>query len=157
MAAALSLARVVAGPPGLQQEDDRLRILSLLCLTSVVYVAGDEFLPLLPPVLPTALGYLQEATSEGKADLHNAAYALLCAVADQLAFVFSGSYLDDSLRASYQSAALQQSRGAVRAQFYQSVAHHVPAEGLFASLGRTWTACVDWGYPVRVGVGAKQC
>ena len=63
-AAVTTVAETVAGPKSLANGDDRIRILSLLCLTSVIDVVEDEAISLLPTVLPTAFEYLSAAIEQ---------------------------------------------------------------------------------------------
>ncbi|KAF2183654.1 hypothetical protein K469DRAFT_634795 [Zopfia rhizophila CBS 207.26] len=147
--AVVAVARTVSGPQSLSSDDDRLRILSLLCLTSVVHVVEDEFISLLPSVLPIAFRYLKESiATRGKSDLHNAVYTLLCAIVGQLAFMFSGEYMDQALMLSHRSAAahIGQEGDESRRQFYQVAAKNLGAHEVFNAIKITWSGAVQQGY-----------
>jgi U3 small nucleolar RNA-associated protein 10 len=143
-----SVAQTISGSQALSSSDDRIRILSLLCLTSVVDVLEDEAISLLPTVLPTAFDYLSQAIEGEKTGLHNAVYALLSNIVEQLGYMFSREYLETSLRLSHRSAAagLEEACDESRRTFYQSVAEHLNAQETFAAIKSTWSHAVAQGF-----------
>ncbi|KAF2085551.1 hypothetical protein K490DRAFT_75160 [Saccharata proteae CBS 121410] len=148
-AAVFSAAEIVAGPQSLGSDDIRLRINSLLCLASVVEILHDDFIPLIPKVLPLAFGYLKESIQTGEQSSHNAVYSLLCSVIEHVPFIFSGEYLDSALQLSHQSATagLGDDSDENRAQFYQFASKQIDAKDCFAAIERNWDSAVNTGYP----------
>ncbi|XPS98764.1 snoRNA-binding rRNA-processing protein utp10 [Ascochyta lentis] len=147
-AAVASVAQTIAGPQSLSHSDDRIRVLSLLCLTSIVDVLEDEAIALLPSVLPVAFDYLSKAIEEENVGLHNAVYTLISDIIERLGYMFSREYLDTALRLSHRSAAadLEDACDESRRAFYQSVSEHLGAQEVFAAIQSTWTHAVSQGF-----------
>ncbi|USP80286.1 uncharacterized protein yc1106_07560 [Curvularia clavata] len=148
VSAVSSVAQTIAGPESLSSSDDRIRILSLLCLTSVVDVLEDEAISLLPKVIPIAFEYLSNAIEEEKAGLHNAVFTLLANIVDRLGYMFSREYLDTALRLSQRSSAadLEDACDESRTGFYQSVSQNLGAREVFSSIKATWPHAVSQGF-----------
>ncbi|KAJ4983449.1 ssu processome component [Stagonosporopsis vannaccii] len=146
--AVASVAQTIAGPQSLSHSDDRVRVLSLLCLTSMVDVLEDEFISLLPTVLPVAFDYLSQAVDEENIGLHNAVYTLISNIVERLGYMFSREYLDTALRLSNRSAAasLEDACDESRRAFYQSVSEHLGAHEVFAAIHSTWSSAVSQGF-----------
>ncbi|KAH7044631.1 hypothetical protein B0J12DRAFT_184176 [Macrophomina phaseolina] len=144
-------AEVIAGEQALGASEDRLRVMSLLCLASTVEILRDDFIPLIPKVLPQAFKYLDESIEAGKKgqSLHNAVYSLLCSIIERIPYIFSGTYLDSALQLSHKSAAAELSDEADenRDQFYQLAARQVDAKDCFTALDRNWANAVKAGFP----------
>ncbi|TKA80877.1 hypothetical protein B0A49_00828 [Cryomyces minteri] len=145
-----SAARVVADVQALGSDDDPIRVMSLLCLVSAVEVLRDEFIPLLPQVLTTALHYIDLSTRKDSSNekLHNAAYALVGSVLEHIPYMFSGKYLDTILRLSHKSAnaGLSEEANDNRAHFYQFAAKQLDAKECFAALERNWDGATKQGH-----------
>jgi U3 small nucleolar RNA-associated protein 10 len=148
VAAVSSVAEVIAGPQSLQSSDDRIRILSLLCLTSAVDVLEDEAISLLPTILPTAFEYLSHAIEEEKTGLHNAVYAVLSNIVERLGYMFSREYLETALELSHRSAAanLEEACDESRSSFFQSVSENLAAQEIFAAIKSTWPHAASQGF-----------
>jgi U3 small nucleolar RNA-associated protein 10 len=146
--AVASVAQAISGSQALSSSDDRIRILSLLCLTSVVDVLEDEAISLLPTILPTAFDYLSQAIEGEKTGLHNAVYTLLSNVVERLGYMFSREYLETALRLSHRSAAgeLEDACDESRRTFYQSVSEHIGTQETFAAIKSTWSHAVSQGF-----------
>ncbi|KAF2828264.1 hypothetical protein CC86DRAFT_320947 [Ophiobolus disseminans] len=146
--AVTSVAQTISGSQALSSTDDTIRILSLVCLTSVVDVLEDEAISLLPIVLPTAFEYLSQAIAGEKAGLHNAVYALLSNIIERLGYMFSREHLQTALRLSHRSAAsgLEDSCDESRRTFYQSVSEHLSAQDTFAAIKLTWQHAISQGF-----------
>lgn len=144
----VSVAQTISGSQALSSSDDTIRVLSLVCLTSIVDVLEDEAISLLPTVLPTAFEYLSEAIKEEKTSLHNAVYTLLSNVVERLGYMFSREYLESALRLSHKSAAgeLEDMCNESRRTFYQSVAEHLSAQDTFAAIKSTWSHAISQGF-----------
>ncbi|KAK5685284.1 snoRNA-binding rRNA-processing protein utp10 [Elasticomyces elasticus] len=138
-AAVLQAAETVAGSAALGSEDMSLRTMSVLCLSSMVEVLGDEFIPILPQVLSKTLDYLADTLSRGQAKSNNrlqgAAFGFTVAVLDHLPWMFSADYLDRTLELS---AISYNSGSAGSSTFSEMVAAKVQAEALLSSLDRTF-------------------
>jgi U3 small nucleolar RNA-associated protein 10 len=152
VSAVSSVAQTIAGPQSLSSDDDRIRVLSLLCLTSIVDVLEDEAIPLLPTVLPTAFEYLSQAIEEEKTGLHNAVYTLLSNIVERLGNMFSRQYLDTALQISHRSAeaALEDSCDESRRSFSQSVSEQLGAQEIFAVVKSTWPHAVSQGFEASI-------
>jgi U3 small nucleolar RNA-associated protein 10 len=152
--AVAAAAGIVAGVQSLGSNDERLREGSILCLASVVGVIPQDFIPLLPTVLPKAFSYLELAINEGgkKTSLHNTIYSLLCSIIEGLPFMFTGKYLDRSLELSHKSAALELDEDceSSRELFYSYVAKHVEGKEFFDAINRTFADALQSGYEVSI-------
>ncbi|KAJ4373416.1 snoRNA-binding rRNA-processing protein utp10 [Neocucurbitaria cava] len=148
VAAVVSVAHTISGSQSLSSSDDRVRILSLLCLTSVVDVLEDEAISFLPTILPTAYDYLSHAIEEEKTGLHNAVYTLLSNIVERLGYMFSREYLETALKLSNRSAeaGLDDACDESRRGFYQSVSEHLDAQGVFAAIKSTWHHAISQGF-----------
>ncbi|KAF1996325.1 U3 small nucleolar RNA-associated protein 10 [Amniculicola lignicola CBS 123094] len=143
-----SIAQTISGKQALGSTDVRVRILSIICLTSIVGVLEDEAISLLPSVLPIAFQYLREAIKNSSHGLHNAVYSLLSDIIERLAYMFSREYLVPALELSQLSASkeLGDSCDESRGHFYQSVSKHLDAQETFTALKSTWPSAVRRGY-----------
>jgi U3 small nucleolar RNA-associated protein 10 len=148
VSAVASVAQIVSGSQSLSSSDDRLRVLSLLCLTSVVDVLEDEAISLLPTILPTAFEYLSHAIEDEKTGLHNAVFTILSNIVERLGYMFSRDYLDTALRLCQRSAAadLDQTCDESRSSFFQSVSEHLGAQEVFAAIKSTWPHAASQGF-----------
>ena len=149
VAAIIASARVVVGEECLGANEDSLRIISMLCLATMVEVSGHSFVSILPLAVPKAIENL--ATSIGEATrnsaLHNAVYSFLGALILYAPWMVSGDDLACILKLSFESANVElgedsdQSRiGALRL-----VPKKVEAKDCFAALVRTWTDAMTEG------------
>jgi U3 small nucleolar RNA-associated protein 10 len=143
-----AVARTVAAAQALASKEDRVRILSLLCITSIVDVLEEEAISLLPTVLPIAFDYLKESIERENQGLHNAVFALLTNIVDRLAFMFTREYLVPALELAQSSAESDLGGGCdeARRTFYQSLSVHLEAQEAFASLKVTWPSSLAHGF-----------
>ncbi|EAT90415.2 hypothetical protein SNOG_02203 [Parastagonospora nodorum SN15] len=148
MTAVASIAQTIAGSQALSSGNDTIRVLSLLCLTSIVDVLEDEAIALLPTVLPTAFDYLSQAIEGEKNGLHNAVYSLLSNIVERLGYMFSRDYLETALRLSHRSAVggLEDTCDESRRTFYQNVSEHLGAQETFAAIKTTWPHALSQGF-----------
>jgi U3 small nucleolar RNA-associated protein 10 len=137
----IAAAQVISGDDGLRNSEDRLKIVSMLCLATMVDVLQDDFIPILPQVLPQTFGYLRSSTidtsSTTRGSIANAAYALVNAVAEHLAFIFTGDYLDTALQLT-QACAEAKICGVNRRQFYRLVGGNVASSEMFSAFNRNY-------------------
>lgn len=147
-----SVAQTIAGLQALSSSDDRVRILSLLCLTSVFDVLEDEAISLIPTILPTAFDYLSQAIDEQKTGLHNAVFTLLSNIVERLGYMFSRDYLETALQLSHRStsASLEAVCDDSRLAFYDSVSQHLSAQEVFVAIKSTWSHAVSQGFDVCI-------
>ncbi|KAL6703979.1 snoRNA-binding rRNA-processing protein utp10 [Coniothyrium glycines] len=148
LSAVISMAQTISGPQSLSSGDDRIRILSLLCITSIVDILEDEAIFLLPTVVPTAFGYLSQAIENGNTGLHNAVFTLLSNIVERLGYVFSREYLETALRSSHRSATgnMNDTCDDSRRAFYQSVSDHLVASHVFEAIKETWAHAIAQGF-----------
>ncbi|KAI1074688.1 hypothetical protein F5B20DRAFT_428328 [Whalleya microplaca] len=148
--AVAAAASTIASDHCLGQNDDRLRIMALLCLASLVDVLQDGLVPVLPSAIPKTLSYLTESiTGETKKpELHNAGYAFMAALSQHLPYMLSGSYLGQLLAVSNASAKanLGSEANDSRLQCLQLLAKQVDAKTMFAALEQNWSAAADSGF-----------
>lgn len=144
-------ARIVASEACLGDADNRLRIISLLCLASIVEVLQDEIIPLLPQLMPTVFDYLRQSVEVGPRmeRIHNASYALVSSVVEHVPYMFSGHYLDTALQLSHQSALMHGGDDwyESRLQFYQFAARKIEIREYFAAMERNVEDAIRSGYP----------
>ncbi|KAJ4288529.1 snoRNA-binding rRNA-processing protein utp10 [Kalmusia sp. IMI 367209] len=156
--AVAAVAETVAGSQTLSSDDSQTRVLSLLCLTSVIDVLEDEAISLLPAVLPVAFEYLGASIKEENASLHNAVYTLLANAVQRLGFMFSREYLIPVLKLSQQSAMgnLDDVCDEERAQFLEKVSQHLEAQEIFTAIKSTWSNAIEQGSEVRFCLPSKK-
>ncbi|KAH9906385.1 hypothetical protein F4778DRAFT_645378 [Xylariomycetidae sp. FL2044] len=148
--AVAAAAATITGDQCLGQDDDRLRIMALLCLASLVDVLQDGIVPILPVAIPKALSYIRESVDAElkQPKLHNAAYAFLTALAQYLPYMVSGSNLGQLLAVSSASAkaSLGPDANDARLQCLQFLAKQVEAKSMFLSLEQNWATAADSGF-----------
>lgn len=147
VATVASVSQTISSSHSLASSDDKVRALSLLCLTSIVDVLEDEAISLLPTVLPTAFEYLKLATNEERTLLHNAVWTLLTKIVEQLGYMFSGDYMASALDASLASAVggLDDTCDDSRGSFLQAVSQNIDAFEIFTALKATVPAAASQG------------
>jgi U3 small nucleolar RNA-associated protein 10 len=152
--AVAAAATTIAGDDCLGQASPSLRVMALLCLASLVDVLQDGIVPVLPVAIPKALAYLEDSLlwEERNAELHNAAYAFMAALAQHIPYMITGSYLDRLLACSNKSAAapLDEESNSNRSHCLQFLAKLVDPKVLYNALNQNWASAADSGYSVRV-------
>lgn len=158
--AVTAAAAAIAGEACLGQDDPRLRVMALLCLASLVDVLHDAIVPILPTAIPLALKYLEESL-EGKATdpdniaLHNAAYALMMALAQHLPFMITSANLDRLVETSFDSAEAgleddeDNDANTTRLTCLLLLAKQIDAKAMLDVLRRNWSSAVNAGQSVR--------
>ncbi|RYO96777.1 hypothetical protein DL763_003053 [Monosporascus cannonballus] len=148
--AVIAAASTIAGDQCLGQDDDRLRVMALLCLASLVDVLQDGVVPVLPSAIPKAIAYITESLQETNphAELHNAGYAFMTALAQHLPYMLSGSYLQQLLAVSSVSA--KRNLGAeannARLQCLNFLAKQIDAKAMFSALEQNWSTASNSGF-----------
>ena len=151
--AVAAAAQTIASNHCLGQTDNRLRVMALLCLASLVDILRDGIVSVLPIAIPKALEYM-EASLDGDAEaqkLHNAGYSFLSSLVHHLPDMVSGSYLDKLLSISNASAeaALDDEADQSRLQCLQLAARKIDAKSIFTALEQDWTQASSAGILVN--------
>ena len=147
--AVAAAAVVLAGPNGLRNEDERLQVMALLCLTSCAFILGERIIPLLPQALPVALEYLGRSARDESLDekLHEASLSFLTALLLHVPWMITGPFLDDVLRLSHESAeaGLNDECDEGRMAVLRLVAKQLDAKECFGALERGWEGAAKAG------------
>ncbi|EEY22576.1 U3 small nucleolar RNA-associated protein [Verticillium alfalfae VaMs.102] len=150
--AVAAAAATIAGPSCLGQPDTQLRVMTLLCLASLVDVLQDGILPVLALAVPQAILYIRQSLEaedgdDQSSDLHNAGYSFITALAQHLPYMVTGAYLDQVLLASNASAEadLDDDASDSRLNCVRFLARKVEPKVFFAGLERNWEAAVAAG------------
>ncbi|KAJ1335134.1 U3 small nucleolar RNA-associated protein 10 [Microdochium nivale] len=143
-------ASTIASDKCLGQDDENLRVMALLCLTSLVDVLQDGIVPVLPSAIPKALAYMQQSVQSDnpRPELHNAGFAFMTALAQYLPYILSGSYLKQLfvVASASASANLGSDANNARQQCLHFLAKQLEAKSLFTALGQTWSTATDSGF-----------
>lgn len=146
-------AETIASDNCLGQDDQRLRVISLLCLASLVDVLQDGIVPVLPSAIPKALVYLKESlVADGLQEgLHNSVYAFFTALAEHIPYMVSEAYLVQLMSASNLSAEASWSAEGenARKQCFEFLCKKVDAKVMFHALEKNWAPATSAGYLVR--------
>lgn len=147
--AVVAAAETIAGPHCLGQEEQRLRVMALLCLTSLVDVLQDAVVPILPVAIPQAITYLEASLKGDNIDeeLHSACYGFISSLAEHLPYMLS-TYVDKLMDVSYQSAesGLDDEADESRTSCLEIFAKKLDAKEFFASLDRNWDKAMGAGF-----------
>ncbi|KAE8379952.1 U3 small nucleolar RNA-associated protein 10 [Aspergillus bertholletiae] len=140
-------ARVVASEVCIGQEDDRIRIMGVLCLASMAEVLGQAMIPALPDTLGRSLSLLELSLEEDKENtrLHDAVYSLFSALFVHLPYMISASHLDKVLVLSYKSAMSDEFEEESRQEALRLMAKKVDASATFGAVDRNWQHAVQAG------------
>jgi U3 small nucleolar RNA-associated protein 10 len=147
----MSAARVVASKHAFGSQNDELRIISLLCLATMVEVLRDDLVDILPQILTTSYTYFDYATrvDSGNARLHNAVYSFLTNVIEYISWMFSAETLDKALLLTQQSACsevVEIRTSSSRPQFTSLLSQKLDARTILAALERTFDNAVTLGH-----------
>lgn len=149
--AVVAAAATIAGEHCLGQDEQRLRIMALLCLTSLVDVLQDAVVPVLPVAIPQAVKYLETSLEGEEVDdeLHSACYGFISSLAEHLPYMLS-TYLDKILEVSNRSAeaGLDDEANESRTSCLEFLAKKLDAKDIFTSLDRNWEKAMEAGFSV---------
>jgi U3 small nucleolar RNA-associated protein 10 len=158
--AVAAAATTIAGDHCLGQSSQSLRVMALLCLASLVDVLQDGIVPVLPVAIPKTLSYLEQSLvgEEPNAELHNAAYAFLAALAQHIPYMITGTYLDRLLACSNASAAAQldEESNGNRTHCLQFLAKLVDPKVLYNALNQNWASAASCGASVSTSLPTKM-
>jgi U3 small nucleolar RNA-associated protein 10 len=150
--AVVAAASTIAGEHCLGQDEKQLRIMALLCLTSLVDVLQDAIVPVLPIAIPRALTYLNQSLQEDSLDLelHSAGYGFITSLAEHLPFMLS-TYIGQILEVSNKSAAanLDSETNEARESCLEFLAKKLEAKEMFTNLDLNWDSARSNGFSVR--------
>lgn len=155
----VSAAQHIAGAAALCSDDVSLRVISILCLASMVEVLGDDFIPILPQVLGQTLSYLESTAADLPRfrRLHQAAFTFMESILETLPWMFSATNLDRALKFSVQSTDMADDLGSSTGsleRFCMLAARKLTAAECFAAVGRAWPEAVkSGGNAVRLLLG----
>lgn len=139
--AVVAAAITIAGEHCLGQTEERLRVMALLCLTSLVDVLQDAIVPVLLTAIPQAVVYLNESLEgeERDEELHVASYGFISSLAEHLPYMLS-TYLDKILVVSNKSASLEldEDTNESRIGCLHLLAKQLDAKEIFSALDRNW-------------------
>jgi U3 small nucleolar RNA-associated protein 10 len=140
--AVAAAAETIASTHCLGQSDNRLRVMALLCLASLVEILREGIVSVLPSAIPKALNYMESSIQgDGEAQkLHNAGFAFISALVHHLPYMVSGGYLDKLLEISNASAEaeLDDSADESRMECMRFVAKQIDAKSMFGALEKDW-------------------
>ncbi|KAJ5042782.1 uncharacterized protein L3040_004175 [Drepanopeziza brunnea f. sp. 'multigermtubi'] len=135
-------AETIASNHCLGQSDTPLRVMALLCLSSLVEILREGIVPVLPIAIPKALEYM-EASAQSNIESHRlykAGYGFMAALAQHLPYMVSGAYLEKLLEISNISAEadLDDESDETRVQCLQLAAKLIDAKSMFVALEKDW-------------------
>ncbi|KAL7939048.1 armadillo-type protein [Trichoderma chlorosporum] len=147
--AVVAAASTIAGKHCLGQDEKQLRIMALLCLTSLVDVLQDAIVPVLPIAIPQAIAYLNQSLEEDTRDeeLHSAGYGFISALAEHLPYMLS-TYIGRILEVSNKSAEakLDAETNEARTGCREFLAKKLEAKEIFTSLDTNWESATSNGF-----------
>ncbi|KAF8532913.1 armadillo-type protein [Trichophaea hybrida] len=153
-----SLTDAVIGAGALKSADGGLRVLALVCLTSMTTVLGGRIIPVLPKTVPTAIEYLQAAVNSEDSSIevgliHNAVFRYFEELIKNVPS-FMTSYFTKILplaAAAWDQDDLDEGVACdVRRNFFIAIAIKVELRTVVGAVTRAWKAtCKYGGEPVQ--------
>lgn len=151
--AVISATNTVIGAQCLGAASEEMQITSLLSLSTIVEVLGDEFIAFVPQTLPKALDLLNSKLDDGTCSerLHHAGYSFFSATLIYVPWAITGPNLDLLLRVSHGSAnaELGESCSDERRATLSLIAKQIESDDSCAALGRTWANAMTEGPEVK--------
>lgn len=158
--AVTAAAETIASIHCLGQSDNRLRVMALLCLASLVEILREGIVSVLPAAIPKTLEYMESNVSEDSEDqkCHNAGYAFISALVQHLPYMVSGAYLDKLLQISNTSAEADLGTEAdeSRVECLHLAAKQIDAKSMFSALEKNWEQAKDSGMDVSFCLGVSS-
>ncbi|KAM4060181.1 U3 small nucleolar RNA-associated protein [Hirsutella rhossiliensis] len=147
--AVVAAAATIAGEHCLGQGERRLRVMALLCLTSLVDVLRDAVVPVLPLAIPKVMAYLDESLQGESPDeeVHSACYGFISSLAEHLPYMLS-TCTDQVLEISNRSAeaGLGDEASGSRIACLCFLGKRLEAKDVFAGLERNWDKAMSAGF-----------
>ena len=145
----IDCAQVIASHHCMRAAEADIQIASLLCLVTVVEIAGDAFTPLMAFAMPSAMDILEEsvAPTTRNTTLHNAVYSFLVSILLYVPWMIEGENIDRLMNVSHRSAssALGRECDNVRREVLSLIAKSLEAKDCIKALSRTWTGAMTEG------------
>ena len=142
-------AKTIVSAKCLGATNHRLRILSLLCLATIIEILREAAIPIIPLSLSKALEYQKSSIEDKDVDvrLHNAVYSFICNVILYLPWMITGSYLIQFLTCSYESANADMGPQCAtsRSESFRLLAKHIDAKECLTALVGTWISVMEEG------------
>ncbi|KAL9594556.1 MAG: hypothetical protein Q9219_006970 [cf. Caloplaca sp. 3 TL-2023] len=140
---------ILVGAGCLGAASEEIRITSLLCLSTVVGVLKDEFVPFVPKTLQKGLDILGSRLADGdcSARLHDAAYSFFNALLLHIPWAATGPDLDLLIKVSHGSANshLEEGCNILRRAALGLVAKQTEPYECCGTLERTWANAIAEG------------
>jgi U3 small nucleolar RNA-associated protein 10 len=140
---------IISGPAALSYPDEKIQVMSLLCLASVAEILQAQLVPLLPIALPSTLGHLENSVLENTENekLHNAALAVLSAITHHVPWMITRQHLDTILQLCYKSAEVEFSDAADegRLELLRFLPLKIDGKLLLEAISRNWVNAADAG------------
>ena len=138
----MEATNAVSGVRCLGATSEDLRTTSLLCLSTIVQVLQDEFIPFAPRTLPEALNHLSNQLEAGRCSKrhHNAAFSFFSALLLYTPWTAVGPTLDLLLKVSHGSANADMDEDCFteRRATLDLIAKQIEPAECCAALERTW-------------------
>ena len=129
--------------------DPRLCAAALICLTTLVDVLREEFLPFVPLALSTSFSLLEAnaRSDQPEVGLHNAIYSFFQALLIYIPWMMSGDHLDRLLVLSQMSLSpdLDARSRSNRTEILELIAKEVSPSECFSALSRTLRSATQHG------------
>ncbi|KAI2795239.1 U3 small nucleolar RNA-associated protein 10 [Penicillium oxalicum] len=147
-------AQVVASSSCIGQDDERIRIMGVLCLASMAEVLGEAMIPALPDAMKRSLELLESslAPNNENSRLHDAVFSLFSALLVNIPFMLSPSHLDQILRLAFKSseADLEDTSDETRMETLRLLASRkMDLSTSLGAISRNWHHAVETG-PIAV-------
>lgn len=127
---------------GLDSQDARTQIMSILCLASMLEVLKEAAVPIVPQSMPKVLGLLRSSLSDEiwNAELHNAAFALVSSCISHVPFMISDENVVELIEICFRSCAARMDASCKesRVDTLSLMAHKLDLSTLTASLNQAW-------------------
>jgi len=142
-------ASAIAGERAFGSTDIALQTSSLLALSSLIQVLRDEFVGLIPTIMPQAIGHLRSATQDGKNEedmegpsqnerLHNACFTFFTSILEHIPYIMSGNYVDEIMMNFQQSRSIEWTVASSEAvtEFYEFLSNRLGTAECFSAIER---------------------
>nr|KAK5450986.1 snoRNA-binding rRNA-processing protein utp10 [Exophiala xenobiotica] len=127
---------------GLNSQDSRTQVMSLLCLASAMEVLKEAAVPIVPQSMSKVLSLLASSVANDvrNAELHNAAFTLLSSFLSHVSFMVSDENVSEILEVCRKSCAakLEVTCKESRLETLRLVANKIDLNTVTASLNQVW-------------------
>ena len=152
--ASMSIANIVSDNTCLGAVEPQLRLMSLLCLTTLIDVIREEMIPVIPRILSKSLQLLEATITESSMnhEIQNAAFSVFSSLFLYIPWMMTGEHLDRLLEAAYHSANSKLSTPCEKSRkdALDLLAKQGTPQECIAALTRTWDNVVTEGFVVRI-------